>query len=86
VELIWIKRRTIDKGIEFCCGSLCLETYHFGDYNLVTKPEIEKLLSGISQESIKIKKTIMAQYTRIQVAQIMKEAGFLPLFYHKDIE
>ena len=28
----------------------------------------------------------MAQYTRIQVAQIMKETGIVPLFYHKDIE
>lgn len=28
----------------------------------------------------------MAQYTRIEVAQIMKETGMVPLFYHKDLE
>tara|TARA_R110002126_G_scaffold113653_1_gene252178 strand:+ start:1187 stop:1855 length:669 start_codon:yes stop_codon:yes gene_type:complete len=28
----------------------------------------------------------MAQFTRIQVAQVMKETGIVPLFYHKDIE
>jgi len=28
----------------------------------------------------------MAQYTRIEVAQVMKETGIVPLFYHPDIE
>ena len=28
----------------------------------------------------------MAQYTRIEVAQTMKETGLVPLFYHSDIE
>ncbi|TSE10792.1 MULTISPECIES: bifunctional 4-hydroxy-2-oxoglutarate aldolase/2-dehydro-3-deoxy-phosphogluconate aldolase [Aquimarina] len=28
----------------------------------------------------------MAQYTRIEVATIMKETGMVPLFYHQDIE
>lgn len=28
----------------------------------------------------------MAQYTRIEVAQVMKETGMVPLFYHDDIE
>ena len=28
----------------------------------------------------------MAQFTRLKVAQIMKETGLVPLFYHKDIE
>ncbi len=28
----------------------------------------------------------MAQYTRIEVAQIMKDTGIVPLFYHEDIE
>lgn len=28
----------------------------------------------------------MAQFTRIQVAQKMKQTGFVPLFYHQDIE
>ncbi|MHB0755497.1 bifunctional 4-hydroxy-2-oxoglutarate aldolase/2-dehydro-3-deoxy-phosphogluconate aldolase [Polaribacter sp. M15] len=28
----------------------------------------------------------MAQYTRIEVAQIMKDTGMVPLFFHKDIE
>ncbi|AXT58877.1 bifunctional 4-hydroxy-2-oxoglutarate aldolase/2-dehydro-3-deoxy-phosphogluconate aldolase [Aquimarina sp. AD10] len=28
----------------------------------------------------------MAQYTRIEVAQVMKETGIVPLFYHSDIE
>ena len=27
----------------------------------------------------------MAQYTRIEVATIMKETGMVPLFYHSDI-
>ena len=28
----------------------------------------------------------MAQYTRIEVAQVMKSTGLVPLFFHKDIE
>jgi 2-dehydro-3-deoxyphosphogluconate aldolase / (4S)-4-hydroxy-2-oxoglutarate aldolase len=28
----------------------------------------------------------MAQYTRIEVATVMKENGLVPLFYHKDVE
>lgn len=28
----------------------------------------------------------MAQYTRLEVAQVMKETGMVPLFYHKDLE
>jgi len=28
----------------------------------------------------------MAQYSRIEVATIMKESGMIPLFYHPDIE
>ncbi len=28
----------------------------------------------------------MAKYTRIEVAQIMKDTGIVPLFYHEDIE
>ncbi len=28
----------------------------------------------------------MAQFTRIEVAQIMKDTGMVPLFFHKDIE
>lgn len=28
----------------------------------------------------------MAQYSRIEVAQVMKDTGMVPLFYHKDIE
>jgi len=28
----------------------------------------------------------MAQYTRIEVAQVMKETGLVPLFFHDDIE
>lgn len=28
----------------------------------------------------------MAQYTRIEVAQVMNETGLVPLFYHHDIE
>ena len=28
----------------------------------------------------------MAQYTRIEVAQVMKDTGMVPLFFHKDIE
>jgi 2-dehydro-3-deoxyphosphogluconate aldolase / (4S)-4-hydroxy-2-oxoglutarate aldolase len=28
----------------------------------------------------------MAQFTRIEVAQIMKQTGLVPLFYHKDVE
>ncbi|WP_299438723.1 bifunctional 4-hydroxy-2-oxoglutarate aldolase/2-dehydro-3-deoxy-phosphogluconate aldolase [uncultured Aquimarina sp.] len=28
----------------------------------------------------------MAQYTRIEVAQIMQKTGIVPLFYHKDID
>ncbi len=28
----------------------------------------------------------MAQYTRIEVAQIMKDTGIVPLFYHRDID
>ena len=28
----------------------------------------------------------MAQFSRIEVAQIMKETGMVPLFYHPDIE
>lgn len=28
----------------------------------------------------------MAQYSRIEVAQVMKETGMVPLFYHPDIE
>ncbi len=28
----------------------------------------------------------MAQYTRIEVAQVMKETGMVPLFFHSDIE
>lgn len=28
----------------------------------------------------------MAQFTRIEVAQVMKETGLVPLFYHNDIE
>jgi hypothetical protein len=57
-----------------------------GDYNLVTKGEIEKLLSGIFQVKFQDKylKT-MAQFTRIEVAQVMKQTGIVPLFYHKDI-
>ncbi|MCF1191004.1 bifunctional 4-hydroxy-2-oxoglutarate aldolase/2-dehydro-3-deoxy-phosphogluconate aldolase [Mangrovimonas sp. AS39] len=28
----------------------------------------------------------MAQYTRLEVAQVMKENGMIPLFFHRDIE
>ncbi|GIZ07776.1 bifunctional 4-hydroxy-2-oxoglutarate aldolase/2-dehydro-3-deoxy-phosphogluconate aldolase [Flavobacterium sp. UMI-01] len=28
----------------------------------------------------------MAQFSRIEVAQVMKETGLVPLFYHKDVE
>jgi len=28
----------------------------------------------------------MAQYTRIEVAQVMKQTGLVPLFYHSDVE
>lgn len=28
----------------------------------------------------------MAQYTRLEVAQVMKDTGLVPLFFHKDIE
>ena len=28
----------------------------------------------------------MAQYTRLEVAQVMKDTGMVPLFYHKDLE
>jgi 2-dehydro-3-deoxyphosphogluconate aldolase/(4S)-4-hydroxy-2-oxoglutarate aldolase len=28
----------------------------------------------------------MANYTRLEVAQVMKETGMVPLFYHKDLE
>ncbi|MCW2120363.1 bifunctional 4-hydroxy-2-oxoglutarate aldolase/2-dehydro-3-deoxy-phosphogluconate aldolase [Flavobacterium sp. 7A] len=28
----------------------------------------------------------MAQFTRIEVAQVMKDTGIVPLFYHKDVE
>ena len=28
----------------------------------------------------------MAQYTRIEVAQVMKESGMVPLFYHEEVE
>ncbi|EAR01857.1 bifunctional 4-hydroxy-2-oxoglutarate aldolase/2-dehydro-3-deoxy-phosphogluconate aldolase [Maribacter sp. HTCC2170] len=28
----------------------------------------------------------MAQYSRIEVAQVMKETGMIPLFYHPDVE
>lgn len=28
----------------------------------------------------------MAQYSRIEVASVMKETGLVPLFYHPDIE
>ncbi|MEP2280496.1 MAG: bifunctional 4-hydroxy-2-oxoglutarate aldolase/2-dehydro-3-deoxy-phosphogluconate aldolase, partial [Maribacter sp.] len=28
----------------------------------------------------------MAQYSRIEVANVMKESGMVPLFYHPDIE
>ena len=28
----------------------------------------------------------MAQYSRIEVAQVMKETGMVPLFYHPDVE
>jgi 2-dehydro-3-deoxyphosphogluconate aldolase/(4S)-4-hydroxy-2-oxoglutarate aldolase len=28
----------------------------------------------------------MAQFTRLEVAQIMKDTGMVPLFYHKDLE
>ena len=28
----------------------------------------------------------MAQYTRLEVAAVMKETGFVPLFYHPDLE
>ena len=28
----------------------------------------------------------MAQFSRIEVAQIMKETGMVPLFYHPDVE
>ncbi len=29
---------------------------------------------------------IMAQYTRLEVAQVMKDTGMVPLFYHADLE
>ena len=32
------------------------------------------------------KKVFMAQYSRIEVASVMKENGMVPLFYHPDIE
>jgi len=28
----------------------------------------------------------MAQFTRLEVAQVMKDSGMVPLFYHKDLE
>ena len=28
----------------------------------------------------------MARYSRIEVAQVMKETGLVPLFFHSDIE
>ena len=28
----------------------------------------------------------MAQFTRIEVASVMKETGMVPLFYHPDLE
>lgn len=28
----------------------------------------------------------MAKYSRLEVAEVMKETGMVPLFYHPDIE
>ena len=28
----------------------------------------------------------MAQFTRIEVAQLMRESGMVPLFFHNDVE
>ena len=28
----------------------------------------------------------MAQFTRIEVAQLMRESGMVPLFFHSDVE
>ena len=28
----------------------------------------------------------MAQFSRLEVAQVMKETGMIPLFFHNDIE
>lgn len=37
-------------------------------------------------KSLNLKNIRMAQYTRIEVANVMKENGMVPLFYHPDIE
>ncbi len=36
-------------------------------------------------QGVLLDKTIMAQYSRIEVVQQMKESGMVPLFYHPDI-
>lgn len=36
-------------------------------------------------QGVSLDKTIMAQYSRIEVVQQMKESGMVPLFYHPDI-
>ncbi len=43
---------------------------------------LRALLDNVTTQSF-IK---MAQYTRIEVAQVMKETGMVPLFFHSDIE
>lgn len=47
-----------------------------GDANLVT---IEKSRENLIKQQ-------MANYSRIEVATVMKESGMVPLFYHSDVE
>jgi hypothetical protein len=47
-----------------------------GDYNLVTKGEIEKLLSGIFQ--VKFQDKYLNHGNLKEVAQVMKQTGIVP--------
>tara|TARA_R110002096_G_scaffold428500_2_gene640281 strand:+ start:1375 stop:2163 length:789 start_codon:yes stop_codon:yes gene_type:complete len=60
------------------------------DKGLVSSSSLVKKSKGLEIDTILTpllsKKEAMSQYTRIEVAQAMKETGLVPLFFHRDIE
>src|SRR5690606_19988722 len=78
------------KGTRLCRGCLLPETYHQrgcepGDGGRSRKIDGRGCLGKGGPITFK-RKEPMAQYTRTQVAQAMRETGLVPLFLHRDIE
>ena len=67
------------RALDYAVAASCLKHTIKGDANLVTIPEIEKLMSGDASGACCSITIIMAQYSRIEVVQQMKESGMVPL-------